>query len=429
MRGKTDQKPGLRFLPFDRLRYLIIILVVLQHAANSYGNLVPWWYVRDPYPSLNPFFDLFRQLPDIIMMPVLFFLAGFFALPSLREKGLGAFLWDKCTRLLWPGFICVTLIAPIINYIYHVSRSDIYSQNGYFFYWFSFIRDSGRFHIGFIESMDQFSHNFLWFVSLLFFFFLFFAVGHTIKGKLASRKLSTFNQRLQMNNEAINHDPKSFGLQRCYSWIIILSVGFISSLSYYIINSFMPYERWIIICNVIQFQSPRLIVYISYFSLGIYAYTQQWFLKKSPPGKLLFWGSLTVVLISIYFSLQQQFINGINQPGVSLLYSFTRYFLCLSFLFFLLLLTYRYFAQPSKKHNFLAEHSYYVYLTHLLLVVSSQLFFSQFHGLLTIIKFCCVFSFSIICSYLISCFLLKPFPRVSLIIIFVSCLVLGAATS
>jgi hypothetical protein len=190
----------------------------------------------------------------------------------------------------------------------------------------------------------------------------------------------------------------------------------------------MPYERWTIIYNVIQFQTPRLIVYISFFGLGVYGFTQQWFIKKPPPGKLLFWGGISLVLIPIFLSLQQQFFNGSSQPVVTVFYSFVRYSLCLSLLFVLLLLVCRYLAKPSKTHGFLADHSYYVYLNHLLLVVVAQLFYKQFATLDSIIKFCGVFSFSIIGGYLFSCFLLKPFPRISLLIILLSCLALGVAT-
>ncbi|MFO7604828.1 MAG: acyltransferase family protein [Desulfurivibrionaceae bacterium] len=176
----------LRFPPFDRLRYLIIILVVLQHGADSYGEVVSWWYVRDPDPASTQFFDLFRLLPDIIMMPALFFLAGFFALPSLRKKGLGRFLGSKAVRLLGPWLVCVTLVVPVIHYIYHLARADPVYQKGFFYYWALFLGDARRFHLGFIHSMDQFNLNYAWFISLLFFFFLFFGLGHAIKGKLSA---------------------------------------------------------------------------------------------------------------------------------------------------------------------------------------------------------------------------------------------------
>jgi hypothetical protein len=161
--------------------------------------------------------------------------------------------------------------------------------------------------------------------------------------------------------------------------------------------------------------------------MGVYAFTRQWFIKKSPPGKLLFWGSMSLVLIPIYFPLHQQIFSS-SRPVITLFYSFVRYSLCLSLLFVLLLLGCRYLAKPSKFHDFLADHSYYVYLNHLLLVVVAQLFFRQFADLDSIIKFGGVFSFSIIGGYLLSCFVLKPFPRISLLVMLLSLIALGVAT-
>jgi hypothetical protein len=284
--------------------------------------------------------------------------------------------------------------------------------------------------------MDQFNQNFTWFISLLFFFFLFFAVGHTIKKKFTAGKIIGSDRPFSLEGGAqtnraedvMGHGPRSYELGDLFSWLIIFGVGLLCSLSYYIINSYMPYERWVIIFNVIQFQSPRLIIYISYFGLGIYAYTRQWFIKKDPPGKLILWGSLSVIFILIYFSIQPELLKGSNPPPVTLFYSFIRYFLCLSLLFFLSLLACRYVANPSKNHDLLADHSFYVYLNHMLLVVGAQLFFRQFAAIDSIIKFCGVFSFSIIGGYLISYFILKPFPRFSLLIILLFCLFLGVIT-
>ncbi|MFO7604827.1 MAG: hypothetical protein R6W72_00800 [Desulfurivibrionaceae bacterium] len=137
---------------------------------------------------------------------------------------------------------------------------------------------------------------------------------------------------------------------------------------------------------------------------------------------------MSLVLISVYFPLHQQIFSGSSRPDITLLYSFVRYSLCLSLLFVLLLMVCRYPAKPSKIHGFLADHSYYLYLNHLLLVVAAQLFFRQFAALDSLIKFGGVAGFSILGSYLLSFYMLKPFPRISLLVIFLSLLALGVAT-
>jgi len=40
-----------RILFLDNLRYLMVLLVVVLHAATPYSNFVPWWAVKEPNES------------------------------------------------------------------------------------------------------------------------------------------------------------------------------------------------------------------------------------------------------------------------------------------------------------------------------------------------------------------------------------------
>src|SRR3990172_284341 len=69
----------------DNVRYLMVVLVVVHHSVAAYAIVAPHWAVHDT----NTFAaDIIRELLDVFMMPVLFFAAGYFALPSLEKKGL-----------------------------------------------------------------------------------------------------------------------------------------------------------------------------------------------------------------------------------------------------------------------------------------------------------------------------------------------------
>ena len=85
---KTD-----RLWFFDNVRSLAVLLVVLFHAGISYSHVVPWWYVVDSSRSL--LFDVFTAILAVFIMPILFFAAGYFALPSLQAKGPAEFLKRK----------------------------------------------------------------------------------------------------------------------------------------------------------------------------------------------------------------------------------------------------------------------------------------------------------------------------------------------
>ena len=81
---------GTRVFFFDNLRCFFVLCVVLQHAANAYNGM-SWWPVAEETSSmvvgwLSAFFDAFT-------MPLLFYVAGYFAVPTMRKKG-GAEFFD-----------------------------------------------------------------------------------------------------------------------------------------------------------------------------------------------------------------------------------------------------------------------------------------------------------------------------------------------
>ena len=86
---------------FDNLRAFIVLLVAVFHVAMGYTTWnLPWWYVNDIQQS--KVFDVFVLSTDVYMMPILFFIAGYFALPVLVKKGMTAFWRDKLWRIVIP---------------------------------------------------------------------------------------------------------------------------------------------------------------------------------------------------------------------------------------------------------------------------------------------------------------------------------------
>ena len=68
----------------------IILLVIVFHVAIGFMTKPPqWWYVIDT--QKNGFFDLFVMATDVFIMPLLFFAAGYFTLPSLLLSAASKF--------------------------------------------------------------------------------------------------------------------------------------------------------------------------------------------------------------------------------------------------------------------------------------------------------------------------------------------------
>ena len=85
-----------RVIFLDNLRWLFVAGVVLQHAANAYRNLA-WWPVNNP--AASPAAVYLSAFLDAFTMPLLFFIAGYFALPTIAKKGPARFISGKLKRL------------------------------------------------------------------------------------------------------------------------------------------------------------------------------------------------------------------------------------------------------------------------------------------------------------------------------------------
>ena len=99
-----------RLLFFDMVRNLAMLSVVLYHAVAAYSTITPHWSVHDG-SSMTA--DMIRQLFDVFMMPVFFFVAGYFALPSLMKQGTWKFLKGKLRRLGVPWVLAILIIVPL----------------------------------------------------------------------------------------------------------------------------------------------------------------------------------------------------------------------------------------------------------------------------------------------------------------------------
>jgi peptidoglycan/LPS O-acetylase OafA/YrhL len=113
MQAASPSISSTRVVYLDNLRYLMVVLVVIYHAVAAYALVAPHWVIHDTHTLAA---DIIRELFDVFMMPVLFFVAGYFALVSLEKKGTWEFLRDKVKRLLVPWALAVFIVAPLALY-------------------------------------------------------------------------------------------------------------------------------------------------------------------------------------------------------------------------------------------------------------------------------------------------------------------------
>ena len=111
-----------RALYIDRLRTAMTALVVVFHAAITYGGSGGWFY-HEVKASASPsslLLTIFCATNQAYFMGFFFLLAGYFTPGSLERKGYGRFIADRFLRLGLPllafGLILGPLTAAMVNY-------------------------------------------------------------------------------------------------------------------------------------------------------------------------------------------------------------------------------------------------------------------------------------------------------------------------
>lgn len=257
-----NQSTRLYFL--DNLRAFVILLVVVLHGSMTYmAYAPPWWYVLDTQNSL--FFTILVLLIDIPIMLVMFFVAGYFALPSLVKRGPTKFVKDKFTRVGAPWLIGALFLAPPTAYMIYFSRG---APLTFLQFWTTTFWGEG------------YQQSVYWFLGVLFFFFIVLALTFA-----ASDRLRSATRRIAAP-----------------SWQLFVVFWAVMSGGMLLVNQFFPLDTWYRDWYVLVFQPERVPLYIGYFVIGIYAHLNGWFTGTGYRPRLLPWTLIWVLSGLLYLA-------------------------------------------------------------------------------------------------------------------------------
>lgn len=260
-----------RYYFIDYLRGFMVALVVLDHSMHAYSpHFKSYWYIPDFGGSL--FFDLWHMHNDAIMMPMLFFLAGLFVLPSLRRRGPLDFSGEKFLRLVVPLIFGTLIIVPPQTYGKYITLKDgtldylSYLQQKFFF--------------------QDFSLSAFWFLSAL----LVLTFGLVFIDRFLPfiiRGLKAFA------NNCANHPKSSFAF-------IFLMVATLMTLSDFIWGA----HWWVHFNDLLVVRGSRFLTKIFFFFLGAGFAEANFFDKKSVQGHLKknwnLWAIATILIGATY---------------------------------------------------------------------------------------------------------------------------------
>lgn len=413
-----------RVIFFDNLRFFLVLCVVLQHSSNAYSNLT-WWPVADN--DTSTIVDWLRAFIDAFAMPLLFYIAGYFALPTIQKKGVALFLKGKLKRLGIPCLICIVTICPVLPLIYHYLRNNLTLSASYWDLWVVLMKNAAELHIGIIYSMNelmnnnQFYQRYMWFLSLLILFFSVFSIVYLLKRSW----FDTADQPVTTEDPSIVSTLK-----------FLVTVGFLTFFCSFLMIGTMfllaprlsnP-EPFFSLGNVIQFRPSRLFLFIIYFGMGILTFRNKWIERGKFPGHSLTWMISFIILLTVYLYARHLMLNGPEhlEKIFGPVFFFILNFLTISTLGLFTSLAVRYWNRPTPVNRNLSSSSYYMYLAHYFFVVVFQLILFTFPGIPGLLKFGIVSALSILCSYIVCQFLIKPFPRISVAMVIIMFVIMAS---
>ena len=323
---------GNRIYWLDNLRTFMIFLVVLYHAGIVYessgiSSFISWIVVD---PSTNDLSGILSFIIiDIIAIPTLFFIAGFFMPLAVKNKEGWAFLKSKIKRLILPWIIAVLTLIPLYKVIFLYSR-NLPQENWTTYFHFS--------------SGNLTGQNWLWFLPVLFLFNILYFL------------LSKIN--LDVSN---------------ISFKLAVFIAFLISFIYSVSMDIFGLRGWTLTA-FIDFQNERLLIYFLIFLLGALAFRQKIFEEKPSSKKLYIiviltaWIPVTVYMIlSLYpFLSPGNFLFSAGIDKLLLWLSFSLSLLCLVYL--MVETFWRYIDKTGKIWNELNKNSYGVYIIHVIVL-------------------------------------------------------------
>jgi fucose 4-O-acetylase-like acetyltransferase len=337
----------------DRLRVIIIVLVVLHHTAITYGAPGGWFY-NELHPSAtlpSLLLTIFVSVNQAFFMGFFFLLSGYYTPGSFARKGWARFLTDRFVRLGIPLLFFALVLAPITVAIAHGTP----------------LRKLPHLWLAVIPP-----HDFIlgppWFCWALLIFSLAYCLWRAFR-------------------EPVSKAPE-MPLPSGRSWLLsALGVG----LGALLIRQVAPVGR-----NYLGLQLGYFSSYIFLFVLGTVAWRGNW-LKRLPRATARVWGIIAIcaivmmpAIIALDIVLKVKNANwsgGLNSQAI--FYAFWEPFVAWGIIAWLIVVFRDRWNLPSRLWERLGEQAYTVFIIHPPVLVAFAVLMHNWHAA-ALIKFAVV---------------------------------------
>lgn len=359
----------------DRLRVLLVCLVVAHHAGQAYGPTGGDWPVFNLERSflLGPFFTVNAAF----FMGLFFCISGFFLPASLARKGLGRFLVDRLIHLGIPLVVIGFGIFAVIGYSANAENVSFWS-----------------YYIGTYIGQWQVDYGPLWFVFHLLIYSTVYALLAQIFPDLAKS-----DDRAALRHRTITG--------------LVLVIAAATGLAHVFFDS----NQWLKFLRVVPFEAVHLPQYIILFSVGTLVGRHGW-LKNTPTEAGMLWLKIGLACAAVCYavSVAAEFssVNFYQYEWFWTLYPVWEAFTCVGLSVGLVIYARENWNTTSAWWKRLSETAYGVYLVHVFIIVGLNMAILGV-PLPPLLKFVIVFVVALFVSF-IDAWILKKIPLVSRVV-------------
>jgi glucan biosynthesis protein C len=377
---ETVTKPNRLFF-IDNIRWLMIIFVVMTHAAVTYSSLGMWYYVEPIKLDILSMliFGIYQSFTQAYSMGLLFLIAGYFVPASFDRKGPGRFLRDRMVRLGIPTLIYILFINTII--IYYILA----------FKWTMPRPPFWQFFQNYILSLDFLSGSGpMWFALALLIFSAAYAVYRLFR----------------QGPENSPQDGKLPGHLAVVGLVLLISAFAFA------IRLAQPIGT-----NIMNMQLGFFSQYIILFMIGTVVYRKNW-LSRIPYSFGMIWFKAALIIGSIFWLAILIFGGGVSgdlakyNGGLywqSAAYALWESFFCVGICLGLIVLFRKHFNVQGKFTKFMSDNYFSVYVFHPPILILVTLALRDF-AWPPLIKFTIAIAISVPLCFLTSHLVLRRIP-------------------
>lgn len=238
-----------RLFFLDNLKAFIVNLMIVFHIALCYMAYAPeWWYVVDQEHT-HLFFTGVVVWADMFIMPIMFFISGYFGIMTMKRHGDVKWWKGKLFRITLPWILGVAIFAAPVTYMILYTRNAPVDYATFLWTLYLFNPETGGPGV-------FWSHIQYWYLGILSTLFLLLWLVTKLDKSLTTQLPKA--------------DKPGWHLLLL---IFVLMLTNITAMDIYVGND----DLWTFISYIWVIQPCRILLYPLWFFLGVYAWRHHWF--------------------------------------------------------------------------------------------------------------------------------------------------------